>query len=116
MKDMPADTIDILRELINDLRSEIRDVRDSGERTTKTINDLAVSLARIEAGIKTNGCPGTCIGLAKQVEELRKDVGDLQTSRAESLGGWKMLGIVATVAGTVGSAATWAIQNIRLAP
>jgi hypothetical protein len=52
--------------------------------------------------------------LASTLEQLAKSMDSVRDTLTEAKGGWRAVAMIAGIAGTLGSAATWVIQHVKI--
>lgn len=52
--------------------------------------------------------------LASTLEQLAKSLDSVRDVMTEAKGGWRAIALIAGIAGTLGSGATWIIQHVKI--
>ena len=83
-------------------------LKEATEATNALRIELKVFVATLSS-YKPCPAPGSCIGLDQRITAL-------ELARAEAKGGWKVVAAIGSVAGVLGSVATWLIEHFAKHP
>jgi uncharacterized coiled-coil protein SlyX len=105
------------------LEERARAQSELNHAVTVKLDLIAGGIARLEtasalSAARTCPAPGKCLELAgvteraaDQIRALDERLKVLETAAAEARGGWKVMALIAGVAGTVGSAIGWLVSH-----